>query len=658
MIMLFNPSLIQRGVLFLCWVLLSALPLLAADVTYTLPVETITSTSYLTHESPTSVVNLTDQDRIASTWPVLLSRMTGVVVNQYGQEGQPMVVSVRGSMSNQVLVFVDGVPLNVADSGVDLSVLPFSQIGKIELFSGLRYASLSGLQAIGGRVNVTTRDSDRPLTVTSVRAGSYETYKGSVFSKTKAGDFPVVVTAERFFSAGTYRFLNNRGTEFNTNDDFWDTRLNNQVDQTSGRVQLQVPDLGSSLSFDFLDLKRGTPGLLTSPAKSAYYTQKNWDLGYQSDCYNLLGLGEQSTNQVYLRQKNDVFADPNGEFHSGFSSFSLYNTEVFGLQSEWGLATGDWYWKTFAKGEWARVSDTTSVLGARRTTEAGIGVSVPFGSASLDSGLMMGRYSDTGTSYAYYTTLSWPVGGDVSILTGYRTGFRQPSFSEKYATIGLFKPNPSLRPESVEEWEFGASWNALKATYFKRKIRDLIETTIVSGTWIQPFNIGRVDADGLELSGTSTWGPVDFTASTSLLRMLDRTGLSNRDGYPVVGRPEWVSFVRADWSPAPSWRLFSEYSFIDGNYTTVGTAPKVESGDDIGSLFQYFLQIIGVLPRPDRGGVLLPPRHSVNVGVEVDMDSQWMLGLTVKNLLDAQIVDRYGFPLPGREMSVSSVWVF
>ena len=103
----------------------------------------------------------------------MLSAQSGVLVNDYGPQGQTKTVSIRGSTSSQILVLVDGIRLNSSfDGWVDLSRIPVDAIDHIEIVRG-GASSLWGTGAIGGVINIITKKSDKPQINISLSNGSY-----------------------------------------------------------------------------------------------------------------------------------------------------------------------------------------------------------------------------------------------------------------------------------------------------------------------------------------------------------------------------------------------------------------------------------------------------------------------------------------------------
>ena len=102
----------------------------------------------------------------------LLQTAPGVVITQAGGPGQSSHVSIRGSSANQVLVLVDGVPLNSTISGsADLSRVSLESVDKITVRTGALSARY-GPRAMAGVIEIETR-TPRHEASTFVRTGAW-----------------------------------------------------------------------------------------------------------------------------------------------------------------------------------------------------------------------------------------------------------------------------------------------------------------------------------------------------------------------------------------------------------------------------------------------------------------------------------------------------
>lgn len=117
-----------------------------------------------------------------------------------GGPGGVQQPSIRGSTPQQVLVLIDGVPLNAtAQFGVNLSTIALADVERVEVLRG-PYSAIYGSGALGGVIQVTTRTGGRPQL--SASAGSYGTARTSVrLAGTSAGS-SYGAGAEYFSTAG------------------------------------------------------------------------------------------------------------------------------------------------------------------------------------------------------------------------------------------------------------------------------------------------------------------------------------------------------------------------------------------------------------------------------------------------------------------------
>jgi vitamin B12 transporter len=92
-----------------------------------------------------------------------LRQVPGVVVEQSGSAGTQTDVSIRGSTTAQTLILLDGVDVNSgATGGFDVSDVTSDNLSRIEVVRGAGGA-LYGSSAIGGVVNLITREGSGPL---------------------------------------------------------------------------------------------------------------------------------------------------------------------------------------------------------------------------------------------------------------------------------------------------------------------------------------------------------------------------------------------------------------------------------------------------------------------------------------------------------------
>ena len=108
-----------------------------------------------------------------------LQMIPGVYMDQSAQGG----LMVRGFSSTDILVLIDGQPVNSGyNNSMNWELVPVESIEKIELLRGAA-SSLYGGRAVGAVVNIITKENKKPFTVNGVVSyGSNNTWKKSLYA--------------------------------------------------------------------------------------------------------------------------------------------------------------------------------------------------------------------------------------------------------------------------------------------------------------------------------------------------------------------------------------------------------------------------------------------------------------------------------------------
>jgi len=106
----------------------------------------------------------------------MVNRTTGIRIREEGGVGSDFDLSINGMSGNSVRYFLDGVPLSAKGSGVTLANLPVNIIERVEIYKGVVPAHL-GADALGGAINIITRQDKQNYLDVSYGIGSYHTHK-------------------------------------------------------------------------------------------------------------------------------------------------------------------------------------------------------------------------------------------------------------------------------------------------------------------------------------------------------------------------------------------------------------------------------------------------------------------------------------------------
>lgn len=113
-----------------------------------------------------------------------LAREPGVSVRRSGAVGAPSTIALAGLEGDQVRVFLDGVPLEVAGFPFGLANVPIALVDRVEVYRGVVPIRF-GADALGGAIDLVTSDRfARTFALGSYQVGSFGTYRGSLVART------------------------------------------------------------------------------------------------------------------------------------------------------------------------------------------------------------------------------------------------------------------------------------------------------------------------------------------------------------------------------------------------------------------------------------------------------------------------------------------
>jgi outer membrane receptor protein involved in Fe transport len=142
----------------------------------------------------------------------LLAEVPGVTVTRSGGIGDFATVTLRGSNPDEVRVYLDGVPLNLAaGGGIDISTIPLGDVERVEIYRGTTPIGFAE-SALGGVISIITRaPGERRLRVRA-GGGSFGTMFGDASAASRLGPLRVYVGAHALAGDNGFHYYNNNGT--------------------------------------------------------------------------------------------------------------------------------------------------------------------------------------------------------------------------------------------------------------------------------------------------------------------------------------------------------------------------------------------------------------------------------------------------------------
>ncbi|MEM0939214.1 MAG: TonB-dependent receptor [Bacteroidota bacterium] len=216
---------------------------------------TAKSESRIISENPIQTVSL--DARAVRVAPVdaqmLLRNSSGVQVRQSGGVGSESAISLNGLTGNAVRIYYDGIPINNLGGVININNVPINLIDRIDVYKGVMPISV-GTDALGGGINIVTRDINDDFLEASYEFGSFNTHRASFVGRKVLGN-DLVLGVNQFFTHSdndylmrdiendTYSEVPNEfgGTRFEINRETIDARrFNNQHISSISEISLGI----------------------------------------------------------------------------------------------------------------------------------------------------------------------------------------------------------------------------------------------------------------------------------------------------------------------------------------------------------------------------------------------------------------------------------
>jgi iron complex outermembrane receptor protein len=408
-------------------------------------------------------------------------RVTGLVdVRARGERGVQTDFAIRGAHFGQMLVLVDGVRINDAQSGHhngDIPV-PLDAVERIEVLHGAG-SSLFGADAFGGTINVITRRDAAPASAV-LQTGSFGLVAARGQIGVERGDVDHVLAATADRSAG---FMVERG--FVTTGVSSQTRF---ADRGGLLVSYLWKDFGANGFYGNSPSHEWTNQTLVS-ADGHLGTWSGWQLGSVAS-YRTHG------DHFLWDVHRPGFAENRHRTHAVLGAMRA--SHAVGTRGS--VATG-----VEGGADWIR-STNLGDHATQRVSAFGEWRHALAVNAQLDASMRVDRYSEFGTAWSPAVGIGWWPTAALRLRASTGRAFRVPTFTERYYSDPAHLARPEVGAETAWAAETGADlvlptgW-LLAATVFGRMDADVID-------WLRPtmadrwrtYNIRDVDTHGVEVT--------------------------------------------------------------------------------------------------------------------------------------------------------------
>lgn len=426
---------------------------------------------------------------------------------------------IRGSNTGQVLILLNGRPINnLGSGGFDLSEITTDIVERIEVLPG-GGSTLYGSDAIGGTINIITRRPTKDITTTAqLRFGSHDLNEQSIQNSGKQGNVSWLV--------GYNRTRANNNFDYSIPEvDFDGTRENADVLYNNLNLQVNAElNERQSLSFNtiYLAKDQGVPGGVAIPQISQaafnsltdnnrkYTDQVLTDLTWNAK----LGKADDSllTAKVYLDFLNTRF-DNRTDISNQQQFDNNQKSLGFQVQHNWQIAQnqnityGFDYRNVSAQNVTRNLVDSTETENYDDSIGQGAVFAKYLVDVTPDVRLNLGLRQDfnsliNGSVTSPAVGARWNLAEKTTVRANYIRNFRVPTLFNLFSNSPFAQGNPDLKPERGNSFDVGIDQQLgdiglLRLTFFNNTITDNIAYDNVNFTY---ENIGKVRTNGIELA--------------------------------------------------------------------------------------------------------------------------------------------------------------
>ncbi len=579
-----------------CTILLLALspvlipvPVLAANDPATADLDTVVITATRTDQpravTGESVSVITAAELTSGQTVVIadaLAQTPGLTIVRNGGIGQTTSIGMRGALTGQTLMLIDGVRINdpsAPDGSAILADLLVNNVERIEVLRGPQ-STLYGSDAIGGVVNVLSRrgGAGPGELAASAEAGSLASYRGNIAAHGTDG------AVEYGAAVNYYRTAGISAADARDGNSEADSYRN--VGAT-GNIRWQA---GEDLSLDARGYYARSQTAFDGYPPPDYSFQDTLEYGDDRLLAGYLGL---NIGSFAGRLQNRIAVTASSSERKNFDPTLSVAEEFFAQgaaqrfeyqgtvdvtktdQLTFGAETQRTDMKTGAPSSFdpnpVPTRGDTRVNGYYLQYQAAI---IP--RLTLTGGLRRDTDSDFGGHTSLKVALAWQLSGGATVLrANYGDGFKAPSLYQLFSPYS--NPVATLAPESAHGWEIGLDQRfhddraSASLTLFERRTNDQIDFYSCYGEVspacsVRPFgyydNINRSRARGVELEVRAQLSATVLLAGN--FTYLEAIDLASQ--YDLARRPRQMANLRINWQASSRCSLGADLGYTGARF--------------------------------------------------------------------------------------------
>ncbi len=455
----------------------------------------------------------------------ILNQQAGIHTQSYSGVGQYSTPMIRGAEGQQVLVFVNGIPLNSLNgSSANISTISLIDIDKINIYRGFVPMELSAT-AIGGAIDLVSEEVNESTGFAKYSLGTYGVNQAQLLqnfseSRFQTGVYFDWLSAENDFIYQEQQPISSPSTPK------YEPRYNNSVKRKLlGFTSLYDINHYHSVKLltSFGEEIKGLSGKINSPSNQTnlqnnqaqftithnfknitYSYSYNHNKELYDDRSGNIGLGQQ-----YNQYETD-FQKLNIKYQKNFRGLELYLNQQFqqeNLNISYLNNPSSSKPDCINHGECdSEIERLQSSTGIRTQWQASKDIYTNLQLVSLTNidHSLKEDVDQSSNFISLFTGISYLIYGNLALNSHYSQQIRPPSTNELFGDRGNTIGNINLRAEKSKSFEIGFDYSSstysMNSYIFLREVEDNISAEQDSRGVIKYSNISKTQYRGIEVS--------------------------------------------------------------------------------------------------------------------------------------------------------------